>query len=139
MIDGSFVVVVRDDYAELPFTILYFGAVAADWLFDVGDAEEGASQCRDTYRSSRGLDARRRPSAATCIADRQNEVENRPAWNRCRYPKTTPMGLDNRSADRQTHPHPGRFGREESVKNPAHILSVDADPGIVHRDQHIVG
>jgi hypothetical protein len=43
------------------------------------------------------------------------------------------MGLDDRTADRQTHSHTARFCREQRIEYPLDILRADSRPRVRHR------
>ena len=48
------------------------------------------------------------------------------------YPKAPVVRFDNRSANRKTHSHFLRLGREKSVENPLDVLRIDTGAGILH-------
>src|SRR5262245_14374484 len=48
-------------------------------------------------------------------------------------PQPAIVGLDDRTADRQTHPHATRFCREEWIEYPLEILRGDSSSGVRHR------
>src|ERR1700730_12333097 len=50
----------------------------------------------------------------------------------------TPMGLDNRPADRQSHPDPLGLGCKERLKDLTDLLRIEATSGILNLDQHTV-
>ena len=49
------------------------------------------------------------------------------------------MGLDNRAADRQSHPDPLCLGCKERFKDLTDLLRIEAASGILNLDQHTVG
>jgi len=53
-------------------------------------------------------------------------------------PQPTFVGLDDRTADRQPHPHAIGFGREERVEYPIDILRTDSCTGVRNRDHYAV-
>src|SRR5882757_2097485 len=50
-----------------------------------------------------------------------------------RNPQPAIMGLNDRTADRQTHPHTARFRREQRIEYPLEILRADSCSGVRHR------
>src|SRR6266436_6038061 len=48
-------------------------------------------------------------------------------------PQPAIMGLNDRTGDRQTHPHAARFCREQWIEYPLELLRADSCPGIRHR------
>src|SRR5262250_2317544 len=48
------------------------------------------------------------------------------------YPQPAPMGVDDRPADRQPHPHAAGFRRVECLENALQMRRVDTRPGIAH-------
>src|SRR4051812_8057841 len=67
------------------------------------------------------------PSLGTLsIGCRENDVEGGPVWDGCRRPQASTIGLYDRPADSQSHPHPGRLGREKGVKDSLRINGIDS-------------
>src|SRR6266436_2967197 len=56
-----------------------------------------------------------------------------------RGPYAAVMLLDNRPADRQPDAHAFRLRREEGVEQPVDIFRLDADAGILDRNEHLIG
>ena len=54
-------------------------------------------------------------------------------------PQPPAVVLDNRAADRQSHPHSLRLGGVESIEDLFEILPVDPNTGVLHGDEHLVG
>src|ERR1700732_562094 len=48
-------------------------------------------------------------------------------------PQSAVMGLNDRTADRQTHSHPARFCREQGIEYPLELLRADSCSGVRHR------
>src|SRR5882672_10819878 len=53
-------------------------------------------------------------------------------------PQPTPMGIDDRSADRQPHPQAAGLCRVESLEDALETFRVDARPGIAHCDERTI-
>ena len=49
------------------------------------------------------------------------------------------MGLDNRPANRQPHPHAERFGRKQWIEYPINSARLDTLPRVFHRHHHTAG
>src|ERR1700737_2416084 len=60
---------------------------------------------------------------------RQGEVERCAGSAIAGGPYPPAVGLDDRAADRQTHPHAVGLGGEESVEQAMHAVFIDADSG----------
>src|ERR1700720_2994997 len=54
-----------------------------------------------------------------------------------RNPQPAIMGLNDRTADRQTHPHTARFCREQRIEYPLEILQADSCSGVRHRYDYV--
>ena len=55
------------------------------------------------------------------------------------YPQTTPMRVDDGTADRQPHPKSAGLRRVEGFKNPLEMIPIDARSRIAHFDENSAG
>src|SRR5882762_787922 len=53
------------------------------------------------------------------------------------YPQTAPVGIDDRSANRQTDPHAAGLCRVESLENALELLRINSRPRIAHGDSAV--
>src|SRR3981081_680127 len=52
-------------------------------------------------------------------------------------PQPAPMGIDDRSADRQPHPHAAGLRGVESLENALDVVRINARPGTAHGHQDV--
>jgi len=62
------------------------------------------------------------------MRDRERDAEGRPALGVAFSPKATPVGSDDRPADREPESHPAWLGREERFEPPILQTLRDPDP-----------
>src|SRR5262245_5371317 len=65
----------------------------------------------------------------------QGELKYRTPRLVCIRPQPTPMGVDDRSTDRQPHPRSARLRGVERLENVLQIRRIDARSGIAHGDE----
>jgi hypothetical protein len=68
--------------------------------------------------------------------DGQREVKNGTSVQVGGHPQPSPMGLDDRPANRQPHPHAVRFGRKQWIEYPIDGARLDTLPRVLHRHHH---
>src|SRR5216684_5562578 len=54
-------------------------------------------------------------------------------------PQPAPVGIDDRAADRQSHPYPARLRGVESLENAIDMVRINARPGISHGHENATG
>ena len=62
----------------------------------------------------------------------QSKLKHRALRNIRGHPQPAFMGLDDRAANRQAHPHAAGFRREQWIEYPLDILRTDSCPAIGH-------
>src|SRR6516162_2338375 len=67
-----------------------------------------------------------------CFSARQGELKYGAAESVRICPQPAPMGVDDRPADRQPHPHAAGFRGVECLENALQMRRIDARPGIAH-------
>src|SRR5215475_9339921 len=67
---------------------------------------------------------------------RQIELKNGTVWSVRGSPQSSVMRFNDRTADRQPHPQPARFGRVERLEQPLNALGSQPRTRIPHRDEH---
>jgi hypothetical protein len=70
---------------------------------------------------------------------RQGELKYGPAWCIHVCPQPAPMGIDDRSTDRQSHPYSARLRGVESLENAIETIRINARTGIAHRHENATG
>ena len=68
----------------------------------------------------------------------QSKLKHRALRNIRGHPQPAVMGLDDRAANRQSHPHAIRFRGEERVENPIDMLRAESCPAIGNRIHYAV-
>src|SRR5215469_8533922 len=67
-----------------------------------------------------------------CVSARQRELKHGAARLVRLCPQPAPMGVDDRPADRQPHPHAAGFRGVECLENALEMRRIDTRPGIAH-------
>src|SRR6516165_9450414 len=83
-----------------------------------------------------------RPSAPLRCAVRvggHREVKNGTAGQVGGHPQPTPMGVNDRPANRQPHPHAVRFGRKQWIEYPINGARLNTLPRVLHGHHHTAG
>src|SRR3977135_3814336 len=68
---------------------------------------------------------------------RQGEPKDSSLGSVPRRPYPSPMCLDDRAADRQSHAHAAGFGSEEGVEQPVRVLGGNPDTAVFHCYQNL--
>src|SRR4030095_14503773 len=68
----------------------------------------------------------------------QRKLKHRALRNIRGHPQLAFMGLDDRATNRQAHPHPAGFRREQWIEYSFDILRADSCPAIGDRNHHAV-
>src|SRR4029077_4391714 len=81
------------------------------------------------------------PSRLACVADRgwQRELEDGAVWKIRRCPQLATVGINDRTADRQSHPHALWLGGEEGLEEPARPREVEPESRIRDGNKHPSG
>src|SRR6516225_8854607 len=83
-----------------------------------------------------------RPSAPLRCAVRvggHREVKNDTAGQVGGHPQPPPMGVNDRPANRQPHPHAVRFGRKQWIEYPINGARLNTLPRVLHGHHHTAG
>src|ERR1700730_13757860 len=71
--------------------------------------------------------------------DRHGELKDASIWPIWRRPQATPMGFDDRAANREPHPHSFELRCEEGVKYAVHLPWIEPSTRVRDYNQHTVG
>src|SRR5262249_16312939 len=67
------------------------------------------------------------------------EVKNGTGGQVGGHPQPTPMGVNDRPANRQPHPHAVRFGRKQWIEHPINGARLNTLPRVLHGHHHTAG
>src|SRR5271166_1950195 len=80
------------------------------------------------------------PRSLVGAADRrQSELEDCAVRHIRRRPQSAAMCVDDRTTDRQPHPHTFRLGGEKGLEKPIRLRQVEPRARIPDRDEHLAG
>src|SRR5215510_8371349 len=80
-----------------------------------------------------------RPLRCAVRVGGQREVKNGTSGQVGGHPQPPPMGVNDRPANRQPHPHAVRFGRKQWIEYPINGARLNTLPRVLHGHHHTAG
>lgn len=101
-------------------------------------AEERLRGTQAAKEGQRSVRRRRKTPRGGCILRAQRELKYGPSRSVRRHPEPAVVRLDDRTANRQTHPHSVCFGGEARAEYPSDVWRFDSRPRVCNRYEHEV-